>query len=294
VAGSASPGVAGNAPPPLWEDVRSQLNPKVGRGRAWLIVPVVLIGLGGAGYVAWKTWGFGVGAILPSVGPVDAASTTAAPPPEGAPTGASATGAPTGASATAAAPTAGAPTAGAAAIAGAGPSPAATVASPPISCPPATVAIPGPKAVCIDQFEYPGEKQLPRTQVSFVEAAQLCGARGARLCTETEWERACRGPGGSLYPYGASFAAGKCNSKGAGGKPIASGLLPECRSAAGAFDMSGNVAEWVIVEPQQLPAERGGSATSGDPAASCAHRTETASLAGTPLVGFRCCRDAAK
>src|SRR5262249_46559927 len=112
----------------------------------------------------------------------------------------------------------------------------------------------------------------------------------ARLCSESEWERACRGPANGVYPYGPGFAAGKCNSKGSGGKLVPSGSVPTCKSPSGAFDMSGNAAEWVILE-SQMPAQKGGSAVAGDPDASCTNKFEAKTLAGGPFVGFRCCRD---
>src|SRR5690606_24638337 len=55
----------------------------------------------------------------------------------------------------------------------------------------------------IDAYPYPGEPaQPPRVGVTAEEAQALCASRGGRLCTELEWERACRGPEGALYPTG--------------------------------------------------------------------------------------------
>jgi hypothetical protein len=170
----------------------------------------------------------------------------------------------------------------------------AVAPAPLAACPAGSAIVPGPKPVCIDLYEYPGAHESPRVQVNFVEAAQQCGARGARLCGEAEWERACRGAGGAAFPYGAAFAAGKCNTKGGGGKILPGGSLPACKSASGAFDMSGNAAEWVVVDATQTPALKGGSVQSAGAEASCAHTAATASFAGGPLVGFRCCHDLGK
>ena len=55
----------------------------------------------------------------------------------------------------------------------------------------------------IDARPYPGtENAPPRTGVSSAEAAALCAQRKGRLCTELEWERACRGSGSNRYPPG--------------------------------------------------------------------------------------------
>jgi serine/threonine protein kinase len=274
--------MAGMAPPPLWEDVRSKIQRqerKRGRPILFIAIMVIVAGLfGGAGYlfISGKLANYlpGLLSSSPDLAPSEVekkpvvekqpvvdkqpivekepvVEKKAAPPDL---------------------------------------APAATVAAAK-RCPDGTVEVGGNKLVCIDAYEFPGEGQLPRVQVSFVEAAQLCGARGARLCNESEWERACRGPSGGNYPYGAAFAVGKCNSKGGRGKLLPSGDSASCKSAAGAFDMSGNAAEWVIVDAQQVPAIKGGSALAGDPESSCNHKLEAKTLAGGPLVGFRCCRD---
>ncbi|APR99552.1 hypothetical protein [Pajaroellobacter abortibovis] len=56
----------------------------------------------------------------------------------------------------------------------------------------------------IDALPYPNDPALPfSTRVSKQEAEQLCAERRARLCTEAEWENACRGPGDQSYISGA-------------------------------------------------------------------------------------------
>ena len=51
----------------------------------------------------------------------------------------------------------------------------------------------------------------PQGYISQVEAASACLNAGKRLCTLTEWYRACRGEHDTLYPYGATYAKGRCN-----------------------------------------------------------------------------------
>ena len=47
----------------------------------------------------------------------------------------------------------------------------------------------------IDRLPYPNDgKSPPLTGVSRDEAKRRCAERGERLCTELEWERACKGP----------------------------------------------------------------------------------------------------
>jgi serine/threonine protein kinase len=142
---------------------------------------------------------------------------------------------------------------------------------------------------CIDLYEYPGGKTIPRTGVTFEEASRLCASRGQRLCSELEWERACRGKSGSSYPYGASYETGRCNTQ--AGELAAAGTFKDCRSASGAWDMSGNVAEWVVALKDRSPAQKGGSFQSGARESRCSHTQRGIASDGTVDVGFRCCSD---
>jgi serine/threonine-protein kinase len=138
--------------------------------------------------------------------------------------------------------------------------------------------------VCMDAYEYPGQGK-PRTAIDADDAARLCKSRGARLCTDREFEAGCRGTHGASYPYGNSYDAKRCNT--AGGAVAVVGSFAGCRSASGAMDMSGNVAEWVMTS--HGPAQKGGSAETGNPAGRCS-TTNRDGKAGD-LVGFRCCAD---
>ena len=47
----------------------------------------------------------------------------------------------------------------------------------------------------IDIFAYPNEEgAIPKTNVTHAAGGELCAEQGKRLCTELEWERACKGP----------------------------------------------------------------------------------------------------
>jgi serine/threonine protein kinase len=146
----------------------------------------------------------------------------------------------------------------------------------------------GAHPYCIDIYEYPGGKAVPRTNVGFVEAQRICESRGERLCSDAEWERACRGKGAASYPYGQIFDPIRCNAQHKSGEIVAAGSLVGCRSASGAYDMSGNVAEWVA-----SGLVRGGSVAQGAQQVRCsaAARPPSPAKDGSPQVGFRCCAD---
>lgn len=100
---------------------------------------------------------------------------------------------------------------------------------------------------------------LPRTIVNWVQAQEYCEGRGGSLPTEAEWEYAARGPDGWRYPWGNEFGgnlANFCDVSCArdwaseiysdGFEEMAPvGSIPLGASWVGAFDMSGNVTEWV-------------------------------------------------
>jgi hypothetical protein len=159
----------------------------------------------------------------------------------------------------------------------------------PEGCPAGMRRIGAASAYCIDMYEYPGGRTLPRSNVTWREAKAACQTRGARLCSEKEWGEACRGEGGADYPYGPKFEAARCNVARAGGKPrdiIETGASAACKSAASVYDMSGNVAEWTADG-----AYRGGSGMSDADGARCSAKVTPGADASNPYVGFRCCAD---
>jgi hypothetical protein len=143
------------------------------------------------------------------------------------------------------------------------------------------------KAFCVDAYEYPGSGRPPKTSVTFEAAGGLCKAAGKRLCADSEWQRACRG--GGDFPYGKTFDATRCNTEDAEGEARSiteSGKFGKCRSAIGALDMSGNVAEWTADQTV-----RGGDYTSADEDAACSAGGKRAAGSARPTIGFRCCAD---
>ena len=114
---------------------------------------------------------------------------------------------------------------------------------------------------------------FPQAYVSRNESEAACKQAGKRLCTFSEWRRACRGSRGQHYPYGHVEVRGACSS----GKDhllprlhgsdsaqwkyeehfndpklgVVPGFLDRtgahsrCASEEGVFDLVGNLHEWV-------------------------------------------------
>jgi formylglycine-generating enzyme required for sulfatase activity len=79
-------------------------------------------------------------------------------------------------------------------------------------------------------------QSMPWVHVARVQAEQLCARVGKRLPTAEEWYLAARGTPDN---------GGACNVSGSLEK---TGESPDCRSGIAAFDMVGNVWEWVSGE----------------------------------------------
>jgi formylglycine-generating enzyme required for sulfatase activity len=152
------------------------------------------------------------------------------------------------------------------------------------------------KDYCIDFYEYPnGRGRQPTTKVSFKTAEQRCKQRGKRLCSEEEWEKGCKGPSGSRYPYGNQWDPTMCNTEDDEGNDrelSKSGTFRKCRSGYDLFDMSGNVSEWVVSnEGGPKPVVKGGSSDRPGYDGRCAARKKKKGNDAEDFVGFRCCAE---
>lgn len=164
---------------------------------------------------------------------------------------------------------------------------------------------------------------VPQGYISGQQAQLACLASGKRLCRASEWERACRGPDDTTFPYGNVRRVGVCNDDVRSVHPVAEvavqvGLAPDrwwrdgmnqplinqlpdsllatgaragCTNGYGVFDMVGNLHEW-IDDPEGT--FRGGyymdTTKNGD---GCDYHTTGHDFRYHDYsTGFRCCMDA--
>jgi hypothetical protein len=145
---------------------------------------------------------------------------------------------------------------------------------------------------CMDKYEFPGGLgKDPAVEKSWNEADSLCKSAGKRLCTEFEWEYACRGKFNWFYPYGNKYNDGACNTEGKEAKSTGSFL--NCHTEAQVYDMSGNLNEWTgsnwdaNIKNKVI---RGGAWFSGEKDSKCTLRFSNRPSTKAKAIGFRCCK----
>jgi hypothetical protein len=131
----------------------------------------------------------------------------------------------------------------------------------------------------IDAEPYPAEKTGGALMgLGRDAAAERCAERGGRLCSELEWERACKGAGSDPFPSGAELAPACASARG-------------CASGFGVWGM-GSLREWTASDltgrSERLAIVRGAAAAAPAPQRRCAHR-DAAPATPQADVGFRCC-----
>jgi formylglycine-generating enzyme required for sulfatase activity len=161
---------------------------------------------------------------------------------------------------------------------------------------------------------------VPQAFLSYYSSKRLCERAGKRLCTDAEWETACKGESRTLFPYGEEYQKTPCNvarhfhpaavlhglsSSGhldprlnrlvlAGDAPLVrvGGASQACVSrwgSDGVHDMVGNLDEWI---EDERGAFRGGfyarRVTNGCEAQIRSHDATYFDYS----TGTRCCKDA--
>jgi sulfatase modifying factor 1 len=150
------------------------------------------------------------------------------------------------------------------------------------------------KGYYIDVFAYPNEEGAIRlTNVDQAQASRLCRAQDKRLCSELEWERACKGPDNWVYEYGDRYNAERCGT-GTEARNLPNGLRVGCSSGFGVRDMHGGAWEWTSSPwgrgvGGRLVTVRGGNGQDGELIGRCANAASESPRARSSSIGFRCC-----
>ena len=157
-------------------------------------------------------------------------------------------------------------------------------------------------------YNKPEFNSYPVVYVDWNMARNYCEWRGARLPTEAEWEKAARGPEGSVYPWGEEISCEEANFSGCQKDTAAVSSFANAVSTYGVYNMAGNVYEWVSSlykpypydlfdgrEDLEAPGERvlrGGSWLSVDREneVRSAHREKADPATAKENIGFRCAR----
>ena len=125
-----------------------------------------------------------------------------------------------------------------------------------------------PMRYCIDRYEFPNRVgERPMVMQNFYQAQVHCANAGKRVCTESEWTKACEGPDDKPFPYGYVRDARKCNGDHPWDSPdkqlflerdarelerlwkgVPSGSQPDCVSDYGVQDLPGNADELAASE----------------------------------------------
>jgi formylglycine-generating enzyme required for sulfatase activity len=139
----------------------------------------------------------------------------------------------------------------------------------------------------IDAYPHPNDPTAPvTTGVSRAEAAKLCAAGGKRLCSEVEWERACKGDANAAYPGSEPFDAARCAAEPA-----------RCATSFGVLAMGALGREWTrddssvgLGDTLRTAVVRGAARDALPRLHRCAARDGATADSKSDTLTFRCCR----
>jgi hypothetical protein len=146
----------------------------------------------------------------------------------------------------------------------------------------------------IDALPYPNDPALPpKTGVTRGEAQRLCAERSERLCTELEWELACKGPEQDLYASGDGWDETCAREPGAcasGYGARAMGVLREWTASNVAVSNEGITPPAAVRGAGNVTLDTDAGIAWGPGIHRCARRMRVADNRSSSDLGFRCCK----
>ncbi len=155
-----------------------------------------------------------------------------------------------------------------------------------------------------------GADTLPVVGVTADQAVAYCAWLGRELPSEAQWERAARGTGKGLYPWGdADPSCAQAASRPCTGGVVTVATHPDGATDEGVHDLIGNVYEWVLDwydpyyygtspvddphggDPGGMRVVRGTDQWSDPGAMRATNRTAAIPDASSVVIGFRCAVD---
>ncbi|HYE66404.1 MAG TPA: protein kinase [Pyrinomonadaceae bacterium] len=151
--------------------------------------------------------------------------------------------------------------------------------------------LPGPRGWSNQNFPE-GKAEHPVTDVTWYEAAAYAAFRGKQLPTVFQWEKAARNGQvtslGNYMPWGLFYPGDtlehRANFRNNGTQPVNSAEFG--MSPFGAYNMAGNVSEWILNETSQGFITSGGAW--GDPTYMFANYGTFPGFYSSSKLGFRC------
>jgi len=130
----------------------------------------------------------------------------------------------------------------------------------------------------------------PVQNITWSEAKLECERSSKRLCSEVEWEKACKGPSNDTFSYGSEYQSGTCLASGFTAGDRVAGKAA-CASDWGVFGLSGGVREWTASGQGSNYVVKPGTIGSDAVGTRCAGRDDRAATFSQVHIGARCCAD---
>lgn len=156
------------------------------------------------------------------------------------------------------------------------------------------------EAVVVDGKAHSVAGVIPTNAIDFEEAKAACEANGWRLCTQSEWQQACKGPDNMLFAYAATkdgppkveeaCDVARTTNNTPGSLPSKTGSHPQCvTKGVQIWDMVGNASEWAY-DTQNQPIALGVAFYQEAANSNCEGALDTGPTEKSTDMGFRCCK----